>query len=113
MEQRGRAITKFVRISPTKARPAAGLIRGLPVEEATLQLSLLNQKGSRLVGKTLKSAVANAEVAFDVAREKLRVQEVRVDEGPRLKRSKGRSRGSRVPVIKRTSHITVVVGTEE
>jgi large subunit ribosomal protein L22 len=62
--------------------------------------------------KTLNSAVANAESQHDVRKENLQVLEVRVDEGPRLKRSKSRSRGSRAPIIKRTSHFTIVVGSE-
>jgi large subunit ribosomal protein L22 len=104
-----RAITKFVRISPRKARLAAGLIRGLPVLSAEKQLQHSGLKGGRLLVKTLMSAVANAELQSDTSRERLVVQEVRVDEGPRLKRAKPRSKGQRHPYIKRTSHFTVVV----
>ncbi len=107
-----RAITKFVRISPRKARLAAGLIRGLSVPAARLQLEHCGLKGGRLLIKTLDSAVANAELQSDTSAEKLLVQEVRVDEGPRLKRAKPRSRGQRHPIIKRTSHFTVVVSTQ-
>lgn len=106
-----RAITKFVRISPRKARLAAALIRGLPVSSARLQLETCSLKGGRLLMKTLDSAVANAELQSDASAEKLLVQEVRVDEGPRLKRAKPRSRGQRHPILKRTSHFTVVVST--
>ena len=56
-----KAITKYVRISPRKARFAAGLIRGLSVPEASVQLMFSNLKGGRLLKKTLDSAVANAE----------------------------------------------------
>lgn len=105
------AITKYVRISPRKARLAAALIRGLPVTEARLQLSACEMKGGRLLSKTLESAVANAEVHSEVSANKLVVNEVRVDEGPRLKRAKPRSKGSRHPILKRTSHFTVVVAT--
>ena len=103
------AITKFVRISPRKARLAADLIRGLPVEEARLQLQVCGLKGGRLLKKTLDSAVANAELLRDTNAKKLKVEEVRVHEGPRLKRAKPRSRGSRHPILKRTSHFTVIV----
>ena len=105
------AITKFVRISPRKARLAADLIRGLPVEKAMLQLETCGLKGGRLLIKTLQSAIANAELLSDKSLTDLVVEEVRVDEGPRLKRAKPRSRGSRHPFLKRMSHFTIVVGT--
>jgi large subunit ribosomal protein L22 len=110
--QFARAITRFVRISPRKARYAADLIRGLPVDQATLQLQYSKLRGGRLIQKTLDSAVANAETQFDARREQLKVHEVRVDAGPILRRAKPRSKGSSVPVNKRTSHFTVIVSTE-
>lgn len=106
-----RAITKYVRIAPRKARLAAGLIRGLPVTDATVQLTYAPIKGARLLMKTLNSAVANAETQLDARREDLRVIEVRVDDGPTLKRARSKNRGGRHPVLKRTSHFTVVVGS--
>ena len=106
------AVTKYVRISPRKARLAAGLIRGLTVAQASVQLDVSNLKGGRLLRKTLDSAVANAETQLDVARDSLKVTEVRVDEGPRFKRAKPKNRGGRHAILKRTSHFTVVVGTE-
>lgn len=113
MKNNAKAITKYVRISPRKARLAASLIRGLPVEEASLQLTYSNLKAGRLLKKTLDSAVANAETQNDAKRENLIVTEVRVDEGPRFKRSKPKNRGGSHPIIKKTSHFTVVVSTEE
>jgi large subunit ribosomal protein L22 len=106
------AITKYVRISPRKARLAANLIRGLSVEEAALQLAFCNLKAGRLLKKTLDSAVANAETQLDSRRENLKVVEVRVDEGPTHKRAKSRNRGGRHPILKRTSHFTVVVSPD-
>lgn len=105
------AKTKYVRISPRKARLAADLIRGLKVEEASLQLMHSRLRGGRLLLKTLDSAVANAETQLNVQRRDLKVEEVRVDAGPVMKRAKSKSRGGRVPVMKRTSHFTVVVGS--
>jgi large subunit ribosomal protein L22 len=105
-----KAITKYVRISPRKARLAAGLIRGLPVLKAGVQLSFSSLKGGQLLKKTLESAVSNAETTLDLRRENLKVIEVRVDEGPRLKRAKPKNKGGRHPIIKRTSHFTVIVG---
>jgi large subunit ribosomal protein L22 len=107
--QEARAHTKYVRIPPRKARLAADLIRGLKVEEATLQLMLSNLKAGKLLKKTLDSAVANAETQLDVQRRDLVVKEIRVDAGPVIKRAKSKSRGGRAPVMKRTSHFTVVV----
>jgi large subunit ribosomal protein L22 len=108
-----RAITKFARISPTKARAVAGLIKGMAVEEAALQLAYSTRKAARMLRKTLKSAVANAERGSEVRREQLKVMEVRVDEGPRLKRSKPKNKGGSHPIRKRMSHFTVVVGVQE
>ena len=110
--QFAKSITKYVRISPRKARYAADLIRGLSVERATLQLLYSKLRGGRLLKKTLDSAVANAETQLDARRESLKVFEVRVDPGPILRRAKPRSRGSSVPVNKRTSHFTIVLTNE-
>lgn len=106
-----KAISRYIRVSPRKARLAAGLIRGLLVPQARLQLEACSMKGGKLLIKTLNSAVANAEMQSDSSAERLKVSEVRVDEGPRLKRAKPRSRGQRHPIIKKTSHLTVVVST--
>ena len=105
-----KAISKFVRICPRKARLAAGLIRGLSVDEASRQLAFGNSYGARVLKKTLDSAVANAEANFDLRRENLNVLEVRVDQGVTLKRIKPKNRGGRHPIQKKTSHLTVVVG---
>ncbi len=108
-----KAKSRFIRIAPRKARLAAGLIRGLKVENANLQLMNSTLRGARLLKKTLDSAVANAETRLDVRRSDLVVQEVRVDAGPIWKRAKSKSRGGRVPIMKRTSHFTVVLATEQ
>lgn len=103
------AKTKYVRISPRKARLAAGLIRGKQVGEAQTLLTFSNLKAGRLLKKTLDSAIANAENEFDVSRDDLIVDEVLVDQGPVMKRIKPKNRGGRHPILKRTSHFTVVV----
>ncbi len=107
--QSRKAVTKYVRISPRKARLAAGLIRGKAVEEALVRLTYSNLKAGRLLSKTLSSAIANAETQLNIQRTNLVVSEVRVDEGPTMKRAKSKCRGGRSPVLKRTSHFTVVV----
>lgn len=110
--QQAKAVTKYVRISPRKARLAAGLIRGNEVESAMQTLAFSPLKGSTLLRKTLMSAIANAETNLGIQRRDLVVQEVRVDEGPTMKRAKSKSKGGRVPVMKRMSHFTVVVGAK-
>lgn len=112
MKEGTKAISRFLRVSPRKARLAAALIRGMPVMQASLQLQHSNLKAGRMLQKTLASAVANAENEHDMRREHLRVVEVRVDVGPVLKRAKPRSKGSRHPIMKRTSHFTVIVAQD-
>lgn len=107
--QNRKAMTKYLRIPPRKARLAADLIRGLKVEDAAIQLMYSQLKGGKLLKKTLDSAVANAETQLNIPRQKLVVKEVRVDCGPVLKRSKSKARGGMVAIMKRTSHFTVVV----
>ena len=108
-----RAYSKYLRIPPRKARLAADLIRGLSVSDAFVQLTFSQLKGGRLLSKTLNSAVANAETQLNIPRQNLRVKEVKVDAGPMIKRAKSKSKGGRVPVMKRTSHFTVIVEAEE
>ena len=110
--QMAHAKTKFVRISPRKARLAAALIRGKSVEEAGTQLNFCKLRGGRLLKKTLDTAVANAESQLNVQRRDLIVKEVRVDEGPTMKRAKPKNKGGSHPIMKRTSHFTIVVASE-
>lgn len=107
--EKAKSISKYVRISPYKARRAADLIRNMKVEDAYHQLKYSNLKGARLLLKTLNSAIANAETQLDARKESLKIFEVKVDGGPTLKRSKSKNRGGQVPINKRTSHFTVVL----
>ena len=111
--QTARAVTKHQRIPPRKARLAADLIRGLMAEEALIQLTYSQLKGGILLKKTLSSAIANAETQLNIPRQQLKVKEVRVDCGAVLKRAKSKSRGGRAPVMKRTSHFTIVLEAQE
>jgi large subunit ribosomal protein L22 len=110
--QKAIAKSKFVRISPRKARLAADLIRGKNVEEAGIQLMFSKLRAGRLLRKTLDTAVANAETQLNVQRRDLKVKEVRVDAGPTMKRIKSKNRGGSHPVMKRTSHFTIIVAAE-
>ncbi len=104
-----KAIAKYVRISPRKARQVIDLIRGKDVQEATAILNNTPKKASRLIGKVLKSAVANAENNYDMFVEELSVAEAFIDEGPTMKRFRARAMGQASPINKRTSHISIVV----
>lgn len=104
-----RATTRYVRISPTKARDLARAIQGLPVPKA-LELTEMNvRKAAFYIGKTLKSAIANAENNDGLSADELYVSTAAIEEGPTLKRFRPRARGSASPIHKRTSHIKIVL----
>ncbi len=104
-----RAVSKYVRISPRKARMVADLVRHKPVDQALTILKFTPKKGARLISKTLRSAVANAEQTNVMDMEGLFIKSIFVDEGPRLKRWRPRAMGRATKIMKRTSHITIVV----
>ena len=99
-----RAVAKYVRVSPSKARLVVDLIRRKPVAQAFDILHFCDRAVAVDVEKVLRSAVANAE-----NNNGLRVAAAYVDEGPTLKRIRPRAKGSASRILKRTSHITVVV----
>lgn len=104
-----KAKTKHVKVSPQKARVVIDLIRGKSIDEALFQLKQTNTKSGRLIFKTVKSAVANAEHNKDAKVEDLYVCEAFVDKGTFHKRAWTRSRGMRAPIERKTSHITIGV----
>ncbi len=104
-----RAIARYIRVSPFKARQVVDLIRGKDVREARAILKYTNKKAAPFIAKVMNSAVANAEHNFDMDSDSLYVSEVYVDEGPSLKRIKPRAYGRGDMIKHRTSHITVVV----
>ncbi len=104
-----RAIAKGVRIAPRKARLTIDLIRGKDVAEADIILANLNTKASRLIRKVLVSATANAENNLELNKENLYVSEAYINEGKTMKRGRAGAKGRPDPILKRTSHITVVV----
>ena len=105
------ATHRYARISPTKVRLMVDLIRGRDVQDALNILKFTPNRAATMVAKVLTSAVANAnEAEADV--DDLYVDEVRVDGGPTMKRIQPKDRGRAHPILKRTSHITVVVDEE-
>jgi len=118
-----RAEYKNAKVSPKKARDVAREIQGMQVSEAINTLTFTPRKAARFLNKTLKSAVANAtniseekpEIGVDI--EELRVKEAVVNDGRTLKRYKPRARGSAGAILKRQSHLTIIIsdsgGSEE
>ena len=104
-----KAIAKYVRISPRKVRIVMDLIRGKNVGEAFAILKYTPKVASEVIEKVLKSAVANAEHNYDLNADKLFVSAAYVDQGPTMKRIHPRSRGQAFKILKRSSHVTVVV----
>mgnify|MGYP001147688518 FL=1 len=108
-----KAIAKYVRISPLKVGYICDEIRGKQVDEALSILKFTPKKGAKALEKVLKSAVANAENNFNLDRDNLFVSEAYANEGPRMKRFRPKARGMAYPIIKRSSHIGVVVKERE
>jgi len=104
-----RAVSKYVRLAPRKARDMARAIQGLPVAEALKIAEFSERKAATLIGKTIRSAIANAENNAKLAADELRVKEATIGEGPALKRFWPRARGMVSRIRKRTSHITIVL----
>jgi large subunit ribosomal protein L22 len=104
-----RAVAKYVRISPRKARLIMDEIRGKKVEEALRLLSFSPNKGAFLIRKVISSAVANAEASSEIDVDNLFIKRLYADEGPSLKRFRARAMGRATRIRKRTSHLTVVL----
>src|SRR3954451_6406122 len=107
-----RSIYRYARISPFKVREVTRAIQGLPVSAALDILAFTPKKAAALINKTLKSAVANAENNANLKVEGLVVKEAVVGEGPTIKRMMPRARGSGSQILKRSSHIRIVLTDE-
>jgi large subunit ribosomal protein L22 len=106
------AITRHARMSPKKVREVARVIQGRSATEALELVRFIPRKSARLLAKTLKSAVANAENNNDLSVESLVVKFAIVENGPVLKRFKAAARGSAAPRKKRMSHIRIVLSDD-
>ena len=102
-----RAVAKYVRIAPRKARLVADEIRGKSYPEARSLLQFTNKRAAKVVGDVLDSAAANAEHNAEADTDELRIKTIKVDEGPTIKRYRARAMGRATMIRKRTSHITV------
>ena len=107
-----KAVAKNVRVSPRKLRPLVNMVRGRSVAEALAMLKFAATPKAKVIAKVVKSAAANAENNYQMSPD-LKVMRIFVDEAPTMKRFRPRARGRAGPILKRASHITVVVSEEE
>jgi large subunit ribosomal protein L22 len=107
-----KAVSKYTRISPRKVQKVVGAIKGRPVEKGLEILQLMPQKAAKILEKTIRSAVANADQNQDIDIDLLVIQNIVADQGPTLKRWRARARGRGTRILKRTSHITVTLAEE-
>ena len=108
-----KAIAKYVRMSPRKARLVANLIKGKDIQEAEAILRYTPNKAAKVIQKVLLSATANAENNLELDRENLVVKSATIDLVPSIKRIKPRAQGRADRMVHRTSHVTVVVAERE
>jgi large subunit ribosomal protein L22 len=104
-----KAVARHIRISPQKARLVADVVRGLEVDKAITTLRFMPKKGARILRKVIESAVANASQSQEIDVDTLYVKTIFIDGGPTLKRIRPRAMGRASRILKRTSHITVVL----
>jgi large subunit ribosomal protein L22 len=102
----------YLRMAPRKTRLIANMIKGLAVNEAEAQLLLSPRKSSEPILKLLRSAVANGKQK-NIQQDNLFIKEIRVDQGPMLKRFMPRAQGRATPIQKKTSHITLILAESE
>ena len=108
-EKRPHACAKYVRIAPSKAMVIADIVRGKSYDEAVGILNALPNRSAGLILKVVESAGANAENNMGLNRADLRIAEITIDQGPTLKRASAAGKGSSMSILKRTSHINVVL----
>ncbi len=103
------AVTRYIRLSPRKARLVMDQIRGKKVEEALSLLSFIPPRSADIIKKLIQSAVANAQQNSGIDVDNLYIEKVFADQGPILKRFRPRAMGRAARILKRTSHLTVVL----
>lgn len=108
-----RSVAKYIRMSAQKMRLVADLVRGRDVDEALALLRFTPKAAAKIVAKALASAVANADENHGLPTDELYVAQIMVDEGPTLRRGRAGARGRYKPLLKRSSHITVVLAERE
>jgi len=104
-----KALAKYTRIAPTKVRKVARAVKGMSVEDALNLLACMPQRSAKILGKVIRSAVANADQKPDIDVDTLSISNIVVNQGPSLKRFRARAMGRATRILKRTSHICVVL----
>ena len=107
-----RAVAKDVGISPQKMRPLVDMVRGKKVDEALTILRFASTPAARIVAKAVKSAASNADNNFQMELAELKIVGIFVDKARTLKRYRSRYRGRASPILRRSSHITVIVAEQ-
>lgn len=107
-----RAVAKYIRISPQKVRLIIDAVKGKQVEAALDLLNFMPQKAAKITEKVIKSAIANADQYPDIDIDALVIRNIIADQGPTLKRFRARARGRGARILKRTTHITVILAEE-
>lgn len=108
-----KAKAKYLRIAPRKVRLIADLVRGMDVKDAEIQLKFMPKRAANPLLKLLNSAISNAKNNFNLEKDILYIKKLTIDEGPPFKRWRPVSRGRAFPVMKRTSHINLVLDVKE
>lgn len=104
-----KAVAKYVKMSPIKLKPVADLVRGKALSEAKTILTFTPGKGSEILEKVVNSAAANAENNFDMNPDNLYVAEIKINQGPTMKRWRAGAQGRGMRILKRSSHVSVTL----
>lgn len=108
-----KAKLNYLRIAPRKVRLVADLIRGMDIKQAETQLKFLPKRASVPLLKLLKSAIANAKNTFNLEKDDLYIEKILINQGPSFKRWRPVSRGRAFTIMKRTSHVSLVLGVKK
>ena len=108
-----RAVTKYIRMSAQKMRLVVNLVRGRDVNEALTLLRFTPKAAAKEVAKTITSAIANADENYGLSADELCISKIMADEGPTLRRGRAGPRGRYKPVLKRSTHLTVVLAEKD
>jgi large subunit ribosomal protein L22 len=108
-----KSVSKNTGITPRKMKMLTDLVRGKPVNEALDILKFAASPHGRIVAKVVAAAASDAESQHQVSKDNLKIVEIYANEAPTMRRFKARSRGRASPILRRSSHITVVVGDQE
>ncbi len=113
MDVEVKAVAKYILMSPSKARLVVDMVRGMGAQDALNMLKFVPKAAAKPISRVIQSAVANAEENYGLAAAELYVAEITADAGPTLKRRRFAARGRVKPILKRMTHLTVVLASRE